>query len=288
VLSIQVSETTSGQSYEGIRIGDVKIELENRTGTFHFLFHAEGTSPEWTEHVNATFGFSNSTSREILDFWIEPVDLVLFGNGIKLVPTGGGDDNWTTWKLEIMLNVPMGEDPGFVLALITGIFGVNMTGIEDLIDLENITGSGDLTSLEGVEELLNLTGISSIENLTDPVELLKLLSETELLIVARGVDEDGIYTEDEKDIKFELIGAIFGFLEAEGIIEGVDDIPPVDDDDTSDNGEEEENDNLTLIYVMGGISMLLILGILILLLMILMMKRREKPPFNPFIYIVAT
>jgi hypothetical protein len=259
---------------QDVGIEKVEMEIENRTGTFHFLFRVEGNAPEDTDHVNVTFGFSNSTSREMLGFWIEPVNMMLFGNGLKLVPTGGGEDNWTSWKFEIRLNIPMSEDPGAVIGLLSGIFGINTTGIMEGIDLENITNLEDITSIEGIDELMNETGITDLENLLDPVELLKIFSETELLVIARAVNDEEEFTEDEKDIKFELIEAVFKFLESEGIVEGIE--TSDDDDDGTESKEKDENgDDYTLLYLMGGISIVLIIAILAVLVLILISKRKH-------------
>ncbi len=263
-----------GQGYEGVRIKDVEITIENRTGMFFFLFQVEGTAPQWTDHVNVTFGYSNSTARETLGFWIEPVDMMLFGNGISLVPTGDGKENWTSWKMKIGLNIPMNEDPGAVLALFAGLFGLNISGSTPLNGLQNITSLEDLETLEGVDDILNLTGLTNISDLMDPVELFKLLAETKVLIIARGVDSEGIFTEDDKDIKFDLIGAIFEFLESEGIIEGETNIPD-DMDDSTTKGKESDNGDDTILYIMLGISILLLIGIIVLSFYVFTMKREE-------------
>lgn len=271
---LSLTPPVKGQGYEGVRIKDVEVKIENRTGMFFFLFQVEGTAPVWTDHVNVSLGYSNSTARESLGFWIEPVDMMLFGNGISLVPTGEGKDNWTSWKMKVGLNIPMNENPGSVLALFAGLFGLNLSGSTPLDGLQNIRSLEDLEKLEGVDDILNLTGLTNISDLMDPVELFKLLADTKVLVIARGVDREGIFTEDEKDIKFELIGAIFDFLESEGIIDDGTDLPD-DTDDTPNNGEGSDNGDDTVLYIMLGISILLFIGIIVLSVFIFTIKREE-------------
>ncbi len=264
--------TFEGEStpVDEVRIGEIDIELENRSSMLHFRFLVRGEAPGSTDHVNVTFGYSNSTARETLDFWIEPIDMMLFGNGISLVPTGAGEDNWTTWKLDIAFNFPMNEDPGAVIGLIAGLFGITINDTSSIDEITNITDLDDLRKIPGVEDLLNRTGISELENITDPLQLMRLLSDTDLLIIARAVDESGQYSEDEKDIKFELIGAVFEFLQAEGYIQDGSETDDDEFDPSEKEGEDEEDD--ILIYFMLAVSVILLVGIIIIAALLLIKK----------------
>lgn len=265
--------TFEGEStpVDEVRIGEVDIELENRSSMLHFRFLARGEAPESTDHVNVTFGYSNSTERETLDLWIEPIDMMLFGNGISLVPTGSGDDNWTSWKLDIAFNFPMNEDPGAVIGLIAGLFGISINDTSSIDEITNITDLEDLRKIPGFEDLLNRTGIPDSENLTDPAQLMKLLSDTDLIIIARAVDESGQYTEDEKDIKFQLIGAVFEFLQSEGYIQDGSETDDDESDPSEKEGEDEDEDDI-LIYFLLVISVILLVGIIIISALLLMKK----------------
>lgn len=265
--------TFEGEStpVDEVRIGEVDIELENRSSMLHFRFLARGEAPESTDHVNVTFGYSNSTERETLDLWIEPIDMMLFGNGISLVPTGSGDDNWTSWKLDIAFNFPMNEDPGAVIGLIAGLFGISINDTSSIDEITNITDLEDLRKIPGFEDLLNRTGIPDPENLTDPAQLMKLLSDTDLLIIARAVDESGQYTEDEKDIKFQLIGAVFEFLQSEGYIQDGSETDDDESDPSEKEGEDEDEDDI-LVYFLLVISVILLVGIIIISALLLMKK----------------
>jgi hypothetical protein len=273
-LLLLISPLLTFESYstpaDEAKIGEVEIELENRSSMLHFRFLVRGEAPGSTDHVNVTFGYSNSTARETLDFWIEPIDMMLFGNGISLVATGAGEDNWTTWKLDIAFNFPMNEDPGAVIGLIAGLFGITINDTSSIDDITNITDLDDLRKIPGVEDLLNRTGISDLENITDPLQLMRLLSDTDLLIIARAVDETGQYSEDEKDIKFELIGAVFEFLQAEGFIQDGSETDDDEFDPSEKEGEDEEDD--ILIYFMLAVSVILLVGIIIIAALLLIRK----------------
>ncbi len=266
--------TTRGDhsTVNGPTITDVTIEIANKTGILSGLFEATGTAPAGTDHVNITFAYSNSTTREEIGFWFEPVDAIFLGNGMALIPTGEGENNWTTWKFTLKLNIPMGGDLTDSLSMIAGMMGF------DLPDLGNLT---DLLDMEGLDEITNLTGVENVEDLLDMEFLMEFIMDSEVLVVAHAVDGTGAVTTGEEDFKFQAVEAAFTFMQEEGIIEA----PPTsdNDDDINDNdlGEDKSKDDgnkIVLVTIISIIGVLLILIAVIAVVVIMIVRKRPDDP----------
>lgn len=261
----QVSSTT---------VDEVTIELENRTGTLHLLFSAIGRAPAGTHHVNVSLGLENSTERTNIGRWLEPVDLDLSVVGVILSDEGPIEEPWTEWECRIWADVKM-DSIFTTLEYLAPLLGIE--GLEGIGDIEGLEDIQNIVEIEGLEGLSNLTDFLDPEEMIDQEEIMELLMDSSILFLARGYDDAGNFTEGEKDIKFDLLNAVFGFLIAEGMMDDPmandDDDGPDPDDEVKEDGSEGTTGVLALIAVISGMLIL----VMVLAIIILMVSRnREK------------
>ena len=263
LLILLSSYPVCGEEKSGkISIDEVEVDLENRTGMLYFRFQARGSAPAGTDHVNVTFGYSNSTDRVVLDVWIEEMDAMLFGNGISLLPSGPEEDPWSSYVFTAALFLPYMGNISSTIDILMGIIG-ELAG--------NISGNGDAVDEQMDPYLGNMTDTSDLLEQMDPIEVLAMLRDTKLLFIARAVDQEGSYTEAERDVKMELLDAVFGFLGDEGIIEPFDggQGSGISETDSETGNEKESRTSIVpLMLLTAGITLLLVSIVSVIVLLI--------------------
>lgn len=225
-------------------IVDVTMSLSNISGTIVFRFAADGTCPPGADHVNVSFGAGNGTSppEPLEDGWIGPVEMMFFGNGISLRPTGPQADPWSTWSFRVGASLPEG------------------TGFEELIGLVGeFMGNGtfDLEDLNW--------------SLFDP-ELVEGLEDMELYLFARAYMPDGSYGQTYKDMTDDVVPVLLEFARSEGLIDGTD-----GPEGPGDGGEGDDG----FPYGPVLIALLIIAEMLFLVALIYIMRRRKARRDGP-------
>ncbi len=122
------------------KITQVSVGQSNQSGIFRFNLYINGTTEGIAKMMNCTFSMQNSTSS--MDGpWIDPVNLVLFGNGVQFRSAGSGNDTWSKWRFHIQITYNIAQGPGMITDLFGGWLGINISDVDpgqiDNIDINN-------------------------------------------------------------------------------------------------------------------------------------------------------
>lgn len=219
-------------------ITNFTMSLRNISGTIVFRFTADGTCSPGTDHVNVSFGVGNiSASPEPPEEgWIEPIEMMFFGTGVSLRPTGPKTDPWSKWAFRLGARIPAGTDPEDLLDIVGGIFG------------------NETPDLSGINWSLVDTGI------------LEDIEEIKMFLFARAYSENGSYGDAEMDITDKVVPALLEFARSEGLIDDDDEGP----DDTDD--EREEDASFWPLLIVGFI----LAEVLFLAMIIYLIRKRKS------------
>lgn len=235
---VPVEGQTQGPTGPEPVITNVTMSLRNITGTIVFRFTADGTCSPGADHVNVSFGVGNGTTppEPPEEGWIEPIEMMFFGTGVSLRPTGPTTDPWSKWAFRLGARIPAGTDPEDLLDIVGGIFG---------------------------NETPDLSGINW--SLVDP-GILEDIEEIEMFLFARAYSENGSYGDAEMDITDKVVPALLEFARSEGLIDDDDEGP----DDTDD--DEEESAPFWPFIIVGFI----VVEVLFLAMIIYLMRKRKS------------
>ena len=122
------------------KITQVSVNQSNLSGVFRFDLYINGTAEGIAKKMNCTFSIQNSTSSRDGP-WIDPVNLILFGNGIQFRSAGSGNDTWSKWRFHIQITYDIEKGPGMITDLFGGWLGINISDVDpgqiDNIDIND-------------------------------------------------------------------------------------------------------------------------------------------------------
>ena len=221
-------------------IEDFSMVLENKTESYFLEIDVTGSVSGNAEQVNLSLVIQNETEK-MEGLWLEPMDQSLLFFELRLEGIGPTDNPWASWEFYFMLNIPKGDDLWEIIEFIGGGEDLNLSGINQTLDPEEI----------------------------DPDELARQLSELKVEVIARALSGNGTYGEDRMDVTMDVAGAISSFFLG-------DDDKPVDGDDGTVE-KDDGGDSGWVLYVMisAGVLLLMVM-ILIIILVISLMLRKKK------------
>jgi len=219
-------------------ITNVTMSLRNISGTIVFRFTADGTCSPGADHVNVSFGVGNGTTspEPPEEGWIAPIEMMFFGTGVSLRPTGPQNDPWSKWAFRLGARIPAGTDPEDLMEIIGGIFG------NDTPDLADINMS-----------------------MLDP-SILNDIEGVQMSLFARAYLPNGTYGGTSMDITDKVVPALLEFARSEGLLDDDDDGP----DDTDDDGKRDDSAS----YWPLIIALFIIAEVLFLAMIIYIMRKR--------------
>jgi hypothetical protein len=215
------------------------MSLSNVSGTIVFRFTADGTSMPGTDHINFSFGVGNATTppEPPSEGWIGPMEMMLFGTGVSLRPTGPSTDPWTRWSFRLGLRVPQGTDPEDLIDLFGGILGNETPEMGDL----------DLSFL-------------------DP-SILEDMDGVRVHIYARAYRSDGDFGTAERDITTVVVPELLEFARSEGLL---------DDDIATDDDDEDGSDDDGPPYAAILISLFIVGEVLLIGFVVHLVRKRRS------------
>lgn len=237
-ISLEMEEDplkgTSETDGPKVTIGDVELELGNRSGSFSLDLGISG-SAEVADHVNVSLALYNRTGEFSGCLWIEPMEISLLGMiEISLLGTGGDEGEWTEWEMIVNLSIPYNMELGSALGLILPWLGIS----GDQIPLQNLS----------IADLIDTFG-SSGEGIDDPGDIMELGS---IVLVARAYDSMGNWYQNDRDITLDIMIAALEFAISEGLFDPNNPGDDDQDEDDSSNGREKGDQTAEWILLSAG------------------------------------